>query len=65
MQASRAAVTRLRGPDVDAKSGITLGGAEVTSAGTWKPIKPEILPVRHGRLGIRLPAASAAIVEIR
>ena len=65
MQASRASVIRLSGPAIDAKSGITLGGAEVTSAGTWKPIKPEVLQVRHGRLAIRLPAASAAIVEIR
>ena len=64
-QASRAAVTRLSGPAIDAKSGITLGGAEVTPAGTWKPMKPEVLQVRNGRLRIRLPAASAAIVEIR
>jgi hypothetical protein len=65
MQASRAVVTRLSGPDVDAKSGITLGGREVASTGTWKPIKPEVLQVRHGQLRIKLPAASAAIVEIR
>jgi hypothetical protein len=62
---SRAAVTRLSGPAIDAKSGITLGGAEVTSAGTWKPMKPEILQVRDGQLTVNLPAASAAIVEIR
>jgi hypothetical protein len=65
MPASRATVIRLIGPAVDAKSGITLGGAEVTSAGTWKPMKPEVLPLRSGQMEIRLPAASAAIVEIR
>jgi hypothetical protein len=64
-QSSRAAVTRLSGPAIDAKSGVTLGGAEVTPAGTWKPMKPEVLQVRNGRLEIKLPAASAAIVEIR
>jgi hypothetical protein len=64
-QASRAAVTRLSGPAIDAKSGITLGGAEVTPAGTWKPMKPEVLQARNGQLEIELPAASAAIVEIR
>jgi hypothetical protein len=64
-QASRAAVTRLSGPAIDAKSGITLGGAEVTPAGAWKPMKAEVLQVRNGQLGIKLPAASAAIVEIR
>jgi hypothetical protein len=64
MQASRAAVIRLSGPAIDAKSGITLGGTEVTSAGTWKPGKPEVLPVRHGQFRINLPAASAAIVLV-
>jgi len=62
---SRAAVIRLSGPAIDAKSGITLGAAEVTPAGTWKPMKPEVLPVRSGQIEIQLSAASAAIVEIR
>jgi hypothetical protein len=65
MQGSRAAVIRLRGPAIDAKSDITLGGAEVTPAGTWRPMKPEVLEVRNGQIGIKLPAASAAIVQIR
>jgi hypothetical protein len=60
----RAAVIRLRGPAIDAKSGITLGGTEVTPAGTWKPLQPEILPVRNGQIEIKLPAASAAIVMV-
>lgn len=65
VRGSRATVTRLSGPAIDAKSGITLGGVEVTPAGTWKPVKPEILQVRDGQLKVNLPAASAAIVEIR
>jgi hypothetical protein len=61
---SRAAVIRLSGPAIDAKSGITLGGAEVTSAGTWKGVKPEGIAARRGELSIELPAASAAVVEV-
>lgn len=61
--ARHASVIRLSGPAIDAKTGITLGGAEVTPAGTWKPIRPEVLPMRNGRLTIKLPAASAAIVQ--
>jgi len=61
---AQALATRLTGPAIDAKSGITLGGAEVSSVGEWKPTKPERIPVRNGRIGIELPAASAAIVEI-
>jgi hypothetical protein len=55
---------RLSGPAVDAKTGITLGGAEITSRGTWKAANAEVLPVRKGQLMIPMPAASAAIVSI-
>jgi hypothetical protein len=41
-----------------------LGGAEVTSRGTWKAVNPEVLPVRKGQLMLPMPAASAAIVSI-
>jgi hypothetical protein len=64
IRAKRASVIRLESPAVDAKSGITLGAAEVTAAGTWKPTKLETLPVRKGQLGLQLPAASAAILQI-
>jgi hypothetical protein len=59
-----AKVIRLTGPAVDATTGITLGGAQVTSRGTWKPAKPEVLPLRKGQLIIDMPAASAAMVEM-
>lgn len=62
---SRADVIRLGGPSVGAKSGITLGGAEVSSAGVWKPGKAEVVRVRRGEIGVGMPAGSAAIVEIR
>jgi hypothetical protein len=57
-----ASVIRLKGPAVDAKTGITLGGAEVTSTGTWRPAKQESLPAHEGRLILRMPAFSAAMV---
>jgi hypothetical protein len=59
-----ASVIRLKAPAVDAKTGITLGGAEVTARGTWKPAVPEILDVRKAQLSLSLPAASAAMVQI-
>src|ERR1700722_18366694 len=55
--AREASVLRLKGPAVDAKTGITLGGTEVTSRGTWKPAKQEALPARKGQLILRMPAA--------
>ena len=58
-----ASVIRLLAPAVDAKAGITLGGAQVSRAGTWKSAAPESLEVRGGRFGIELPAYSAAIVQ--
>jgi hypothetical protein len=63
-QSRDASVIRLRGPAVDAKTGITLGGAEVTSNGAWKAANAEILPMRKGQLVLPMPAASAAIVSI-
>jgi len=64
MDGKKASVIRLAAPSVDAKTGVTLGGAEVTAAGTWKPAKPEIVQVRKGQLAVDLPAASATIVQI-
>jgi hypothetical protein len=63
-QSREASVMRLKGPAVDAKTGIMLSGAEVTSEGTWQAANPEVLPVRKGQLMIPMPAASAAIVSI-
>jgi hypothetical protein len=63
-QSRDASVIRLSGPAVDAKTGIMLGGAEVTSRGTWKATNAQVLPVREGQLMLPMPAASAAIVSI-
>ena len=66
-QSREASVIRLNGPAINAKTGILLGGAEVTSRGTWKAGKAstgERLSVRKGQLMFPMPAASAAIVSI-
>jgi hypothetical protein len=61
---AKASAIRLSAPAVDARTGVTLGGAQVTSAGTWKPARRETLEVREGQFRIALPAASAAVVEL-
>jgi len=58
----QATVIRLEGPAVDAKTQVTLGGAEITAAGTWKASKEEKIPVNNGHLTIPLAATSAAIL---
>jgi hypothetical protein len=63
-QARRGSVIRLTGPAVDAKSGISLGGAEVTATGRWEGAKAEVVRVRNGRFSLQMPPASAAIVQI-
>jgi hypothetical protein len=63
-QARQASVIRLTGPALDAKAGISLGGAEVTPTGTWKQATSETLPVRNGQLSIHMPPASAAILQV-
>jgi hypothetical protein len=58
----QASVIRLEGPAVDARTQVTLGGAEITAAGTWKASKEEKIPVNNGQLTIPLAATSAAIL---
>jgi hypothetical protein len=65
IQTHMASVLRLEGPALDAKSGITLGGAEVTPTGTWHPARVERVPVRNAKVRVGLRAASAAIIEIQ
>jgi Glycosyl hydrolase family 79 C-terminal beta domain len=60
----RATIVRLIAPSVDAKSGVTLGGAAVTSEGAWKATNSESTQVAGGKLSVRLPAYSAAICTV-
>ena len=59
-----ASMVRLAAPGIEAKAYVTLGGAEVTSIGTWKAPRPEMVAVSGGRFRLRVPAASAAVVTI-
>jgi hypothetical protein len=59
----QASMIGLVGPAVDAKTQITLGGSEITAAGTWKASKKEVLSVSSRQLAIPLAATSAAILE--
>jgi hypothetical protein len=59
----QASVIRLEGPAVDAKTQITLGGAEITPPGIWKASKKEVLSVDSGQLVIPLAAAGATIIN--
>ncbi len=63
-KARQASVIRLSGAAIDAKTGIALGGAEVTPEGTWEAAKSESLHVRNGQLSITVPPFSAAVVHL-
>jgi hypothetical protein len=60
-----ASVLRLTGPAIDATAGITLGAAAADDSGRWTPARRESLEVGGGSLALDLPAASAALVELR
>jgi hypothetical protein len=57
-------ILRLSGSSLESKSGITLGGADVSPAGLWKPGRGEEVSRTRTGLQVRLPAASAAIVTL-
>ena len=59
-----ASIMRLLGPSLDSKSGITLGGSEVSEDGSWKATRVEALPSTALQGGLPLPRASAAIVHL-
>jgi hypothetical protein len=55
---------RLLAPSLESKLGITLGGADVSSEGLWRPSRIEDLGTDRGLLRFSVPAASAAIVTL-
>jgi hypothetical protein len=57
-------VVRLSGPSLESKSGITLAGEAVLPTGTWKAAHVEEAARSQGKLKVRLPAASAALVTL-
>jgi hypothetical protein len=56
---------RLSGPSLESKSGVMLGGAGVSRSGLWKAAQVEEVSGTRGKLQVRLPAASAAVVTLR
>lgn len=62
-QFHRATVMRLRGPSLESKFGVTLGGSSVDESGHWQATKVETLRFHNG-YDIHVPAASAAVVTL-
>jgi hypothetical protein len=62
MPGSSATEVQLLGPSATATHGISLGGAQVTSSGRWRPRPFRLSHVRRA-LRIALPPASAAIIS--
>jgi hypothetical protein len=60
----RGSLVRLSGPSLESKSGVTLGGARVSSAGLWKAGQIEEVSRTRDKWQVRVPAASAAIVTL-
>ena len=58
-------VLRLEGEPAQATAGITLGGAQVSAQGLWRPRQRETLLFKNGQLAVPVPAYSAAMVEVQ
>ena len=60
-----AAVLRLTAPSRLSTSGVELGGQPVSPEGSWSaPAAAPLLPVRGGRLTVRLAPSSAALITV-
>ena len=57
-------VLRLSAPSLESNTRVFFGGAAVNPDGTWHPTQPEQIQASEGKLRVRLPAASAAIVTL-
>ncbi|HEY6464426.1 MAG TPA: glycosyl hydrolase family protein [Candidatus Acidoferrales bacterium] len=57
-------IIRLEGPSLESKTGVTLGGAEVSAEGKWSPKKLENVSSRSGAWEVHVPAASAAVLTV-
>ncbi len=59
---------RLAAPSLSSMGGVTLGGAAISDdtgkEGTWRAAERERLRTQGGKLDVRVPAASAALVEL-
>jgi hypothetical protein len=62
---SKGSLLRLSGSSLDSRTGVLLGGVAVAPSGVWHPGSAEEIPASGGKLLVRLPAASAAVVTAR
>jgi len=62
---TNASALRLRGPSLESKDGVTLGGSTVTADGQWKAEHAEPLRTQGHSCRLHVPAASAAIVSLQ
>jgi hypothetical protein len=61
----KATVLRLTAHSAESKSGLTFGGASVDPNGDWAPRVAESVRLKSGRFVVDMPAATAAVVQIR
>jgi hypothetical protein len=55
-------IIRLEGPSLESKTGVMLGGAEVSAEGKWAPKKSDRVSRKSGVFEVQVPAASGAIL---
>jgi hypothetical protein len=61
--AHKGRVLRLMAPSLQATAGVSFGGSAVSAEGAWRATSSETLTASNGRATIRVPAASAAVIE--
>jgi hypothetical protein len=61
----KGSMLRLSGPSLESKTGVMWGGAEVAASGEWHPAQAEEFKVEGGKMAVRVPGASAAVVTLR
>jgi len=57
-------VLRLSAPSLESSSGMTFAGGIVNPDGNWRAVQTERIQVSDGKVFVRLPAASAAVVTM-
>ena len=60
--AARGSIWTLQGPRLDATEGVTLADAEIGPHAQWSPRKHEDVPIKEGKVRVRVPTASAALL---
>jgi hypothetical protein len=60
----QARIVRLSAPSLSALGGVTLGGASVSSDGTWKAAQIEQARIASGKVLLDVPAGSAALIAL-